>query len=104
MPGAFLADCVLEGTLTGAFFVGAFLPFLVALLFSGGPCSSSLELIVKLSLDELELDGVAAFRFSAFAGCLFFAAALARLASSLLFRQLFHCLHVFSMNCWRGGT
>ena len=71
-----LAVCVLEGTFTAAFFVD-FLPFFVALNFSAG--SSSIELVVKL---QLELDGVGAFLFSAFAGCLFLAA-FARLASSL---------------------
>ena len=80
LPLVFPADCVLEGTFTGAFFVGALLPFFVALLFSGGPCSS-LELVVRLQLDELELDGVGAFRFSAFVVC-FFPAAFASLASS----------------------
>ena len=77
LPRAFPADCVLEGTFTGAFFV-ALLPFFVALIFSAGS-SSSLELVVKL---QLELDGVAAFRFSAFVDFLSFAA-FARLASSL---------------------
>ena len=77
LPRAFPADCVLEGTFTGAFFV-ALLPFFVAWIFSAGS-SSSLELVVKL---QLELDGVAAFRFSALAVC-FFLSALAFLFSSL---------------------
>ena len=78
LPLGFPADSVFEGTFAGAFFVVC-LPFFVALPFAAGPFSS-LEPVVKLQL-ELELDGVAAFRFSAFAVC-FFIAAFASLASS----------------------
>ena len=79
LPLLFPADGVLEGAFTEAFFV-ACLPFFVALAFSGG-CSYSLDQVVRPSLDELELelDGVAAFRF---AGC-FFSSVFALLVSSL---------------------
>ena len=87
LPLGLLAVCFLEGTFTGAFFVGALLPFPVSWIFSGGSFSSP-ELLVKLQLDVLELDGVAAFRFSAFAGFAFFAS-FANLSSSFSFASDF---------------
>ena len=60
------AFCFVDGLCFTAAFRVVSLPFLVTLIFSAAS-SSSLELVVKL---QLELDGVAAFRFHA----LFFAA------------------------------
>ena len=56
LPLGFFADCFMDGTFAGAFCV-AFLPYLVALIFSAGS-SQSFELVVRL---PLELDGVATF-------------------------------------------
>ena len=79
LPLGFFAICGLDGTFAGAFYV-AFLPFIVTLIFSA-LSSSSLELVVKLSL---ELDGVTAFSITAFADFLSFSA-FARLSSSFSF-------------------
>ena len=59
LPLGFVADCVLDGTIAGAFCV-AYLPFLFSLIFSAGS-SPSMGLVVRM---PLELGGEATFFLS----------------------------------------